>query len=106
MNPGAKSVIYQIRIEGHLDERWLRWLAGVDVSPLPEGETIISGETDQAQACRKNIYFIGGLAPNEAKQKPGEEHEHSKQNEFCAPGRCAVDLLIRSEFPGFLGKNG
>ena len=48
MNPRAKSVIYQIRIEGHLDERWLCWLEGLDVSPLPEGETIISGEMDQA----------------------------------------------------------
>lgn len=48
MNPSTKSVIYKIRIEGHLDERWLRWFEGLDVSPLPEGETIIRGEMDQA----------------------------------------------------------
>ncbi len=48
MNPETKSVIYQIRIEGHLDERWLRWFEGLDVSPLPEGETVISGEVDQS----------------------------------------------------------
>lgn len=48
MNPSTKSVIYQIRIEGHLDERWLRWSEGLDVVPLPQGETIISGEMDQS----------------------------------------------------------
>jgi hypothetical protein len=48
MNPSTKSVIYQIRIEGHLDERWLRWFEGLDLSPLPEGETLISGEMDQS----------------------------------------------------------
>ena len=45
MNPSTKSVIYQIRIEGHLDERWFEYL---DVKPLPEGETLISGEMDQS----------------------------------------------------------
>ncbi|MBL8079924.1 MAG: hypothetical protein JNM55_18290 [Anaerolineales bacterium] len=45
MNPSTKSVIYQIRIEGHLDERWFE---GLDVNPLPEGETLISGEMDQS----------------------------------------------------------
>ena len=48
MNPSTTSIVYQIRIEGHLDERWLRWFEGLDVSPLPEGETIISGEMDQS----------------------------------------------------------
>lgn len=48
MNPGTKSMTYQIRIEGYLDERWLRWFEGFDISQLPEGETVISGEMDQA----------------------------------------------------------
>jgi hypothetical protein len=48
MNPSTKSIVYQIRVEGHLDERWLRWFEGLDVIPLPEGETVISGEMDQS----------------------------------------------------------
>lgn len=48
MNPSTKPFIYQIRIEGHLDERWLRWFEGLDLAPLPEGETLISGEMDQS----------------------------------------------------------
>ena len=48
MSPETKPVLYQIRIEGHLDERWLRWFEGLDVASLPEGETFISGEMDQS----------------------------------------------------------
>ena len=48
MSPETKPVLYQIRIEGHLDERWLRWFEGLDVASLPEGETVISGEMDQS----------------------------------------------------------
>lgn len=48
MNPGTKSVTYQIRIEGHLPERWLRWFEGLEVSRLPEGQTLINGKMDQA----------------------------------------------------------
>lgn len=48
MSPETKPFIYQIRIEGHLDERWLRRFEGLDVAPLPEGETLISGEMDQS----------------------------------------------------------
>lgn len=63
MNPSAKSIIYQIRVEGHLDERWLRWLEDLDVSPLPECETIISGEMDQAQACPKKHLLQKNMNP-------------------------------------------
>ncbi len=48
MNPDTKSVTYQIRIEGHLAEHWLRWFEGLEISRLPEDETIIRGEMDQA----------------------------------------------------------
>jgi len=48
MTPADRFAKYQIIIEGHLDERWLRWFEGLDVTPLPEGETLISGEMDQA----------------------------------------------------------
>lgn len=40
--------LYQIRIKGHLDDRWLRWFESLTVSQQPTGETVISGEMDQA----------------------------------------------------------
>lgn len=40
---------YQIRIKGHLDERWMRWFEGFTVLQQPNGETLISGTMiDQA----------------------------------------------------------
>ena len=40
---------YQIYIKGHLDERRMRWFEGLDVTPLPDGKTVISGPiSDQA----------------------------------------------------------
>jgi hypothetical protein len=43
-----RSAQYQIRIEGKLDERWLRSFEGLDVASSPSNQTIISGEFDQS----------------------------------------------------------
>lgn len=48
MNPINPSTNYSIRIQGHLDERWLRYFEGLETSQTPEGETIISGDMDQS----------------------------------------------------------
>ena len=48
MKSTDRTTHYQICLEGKLDERWLRWFEGLDVAPLPEGETVISGEMDQS----------------------------------------------------------
>jgi hypothetical protein len=40
---------YRIRVRGHLDERWFRWLEGLTIALSPDGETIITGAAlDQA----------------------------------------------------------
>lgn len=46
---GGDSHDYQIRIKGHLDERWFRWFDGLNLTHTPDGETIIIGTAlDQA----------------------------------------------------------
>ncbi|MBA3075240.1 MAG: hypothetical protein FP831_16680 [Anaerolineae bacterium] len=40
--------VYQIHIKGHLDEHRMRWFEGFTVLQHQNGETIISGEMDQA----------------------------------------------------------
>jgi hypothetical protein len=45
MNPSDRSVVYQIRIEGHVRENWFE---GLDIAQTPNGETLISGTFDQA----------------------------------------------------------
>jgi len=41
--------LYQIRVKGHLDERWSSWLEGLSMTHLENGETLLSGPlADQA----------------------------------------------------------
>lgn len=45
MQPQPK---YEIRIKGHLDERWLRHFEGLEILLHSEGETTITGLMDQS----------------------------------------------------------
>ena len=48
MNATSENTIYTIRLEGHLDARWSEWLDGMNITPLENGETLLSGPlTDQ-----------------------------------------------------------
>jgi hypothetical protein len=42
-------IIYQIKIEGHLDNSWQEWFEGMSIRRLKDGNTLLSGEVvDQA----------------------------------------------------------
>ncbi len=42
-------VFYEIRLEGQLDPCWSEWLEGLEITPLKNGETLLSGPlADQA----------------------------------------------------------
>jgi hypothetical protein len=44
-----KLHIYEIRVEGHLTERWSDWFDGLTIHNEPNGETVLSGSfVDQA----------------------------------------------------------
>jgi hypothetical protein len=44
-----ESERYEIRIKGHLANRWANWFDGVTITPLPNGTTVIAGPVvDQA----------------------------------------------------------
>ena len=47
-NPG-KPMIYQIRIEGHLDDQWTDWFSGLTITLEENGDTLLTGPIiDQA----------------------------------------------------------
>ena len=52
LNPKAdpdQPMIYQIRIRGHLDDRWRDWFEGLTVTPEDNGETLVTSPVvDQA----------------------------------------------------------
>ena len=44
-----KCYLYEIRIEGHLGNRWSDWFEGLTIHNDPDGQTILSGQLlDQA----------------------------------------------------------
>ena len=44
-----KPYVYEIRVEGHLTERWSDWFDGLSIRNDPSGETVLSGPfVDQA----------------------------------------------------------
>ena len=41
--------LYEIRVKGHLDERWAAWFEGLTVTPEENGDTLLTGRVvDQA----------------------------------------------------------
>jgi hypothetical protein len=45
----AQSMVYQIRIKGHLGNEWADWFGGLAITALDNGETLLTGPVvDQA----------------------------------------------------------
>jgi hypothetical protein len=45
----GESMVYQIRIKGHLDRRWTDWFEGLTITLEDNGETLLTGTVvDQA----------------------------------------------------------
>jgi hypothetical protein len=38
-----KPYVYEIRVEGHLAERWTDWFDGLTIRNEPGGETVLTG---------------------------------------------------------------
>ncbi len=44
-----EPVLYEIRIKGHLDDRWADWFAGLTLRRVDNGDTLLAGPViDQA----------------------------------------------------------
>jgi hypothetical protein len=45
----SQSLVYQIRIEGHLGQQWIDWFDGLTITLGEDGDTLLTGPvTDQA----------------------------------------------------------
>ena len=45
----SQPIVYQIRIEGHLGREWTDWFEGLTITPVDNGETLLTGPVvDQA----------------------------------------------------------
>lgn len=48
MNPSHRLTRYAIRLEGHIDRRWLNAYEDLTLTLEPGGDTLINGKFDQA----------------------------------------------------------
>jgi len=56
-----KPYFYEIRVEGHLTDRWSDWFEGMTIYNEPGGETIISGPLNDQAALFGVIHKIQAL---------------------------------------------
>jgi hypothetical protein len=81
-DPG-ESLIYQIRIRGHLSRHWSDWFSGLTITALDSGETLLTGAlVDQAAlySLLKKVRDIGlplvsvsPMQPDQEEASPGKE---------------------------------
>ena len=45
-----KHEIYRIIVKGVLDEKWSEWFGGMEVTPQPSGETMLTGPVEDQAA--------------------------------------------------------
>jgi hypothetical protein len=47
--PANDALVYQIRVQGKLDASWSEWLGELEITPQPDGDTLLTGSiADQA----------------------------------------------------------
>ena len=82
-NDSSQPVIYQIRIEGHLDAQWADWFSCLSVSLEENGDTLLTGPVvDQAAlyGLLKKIRDLGMplVSVNRVESCPGLGQESGK----------------------------
>ncbi len=45
-----QSWVYEIRVEGHLTDRWSNWFDGLAIRNEPGGETLLAGQISDQSA--------------------------------------------------------
>jgi hypothetical protein len=70
-----QSMIYQIRVKGHLDSDWADWFDGLTITLDENGDTLLTGPVvDQAalHGLLKKIRDLGMLLLSVNRVKPGQ----------------------------------
>jgi hypothetical protein len=70
--PPSSAQYYQIRLKGHLDDRWAGWFEGLTITQEDSGDTLLAGPViDQAalhgllkKACDRAGYNAPSLTQN------------------------------------------
>ena len=87
-----EPALYEIRIKGHLDNRWADWFEGLTITALGNGETLLTGPVvDQAalHSLLRKVRDLGMALISVMRMKPGhaetsdvkETHQHCSKKE-------------------------
>jgi len=58
----SQPKVYQIRIKGHLGQRWADWFDGLAITPEPNGDTLLTGPVVDQSALHgllRNVRDLG-----------------------------------------------
>jgi len=69
---------YEIRIKGHLDDRWADWFEGLTITALDNGETLLTGPVvDQAalHGLLRKVRDLGMPLISVTRVRPGQANE-------------------------------
>jgi hypothetical protein len=87
MNPG-QSMVYQIRIKGHLGREWTDWFGSLALTLEDNGETLLTGPVvDQAalHGVLKKVRDLGMPLLSVNRVKPGQADVSDIKQEMNAP---------------------
>jgi hypothetical protein len=59
--PHCESEIYEIRVQGHLQDRWAEWFEGLTISRESDGTTTLYGPIVDQTALQSILLKIGRL---------------------------------------------
>jgi hypothetical protein len=74
MNPG-QTIVYQIRINGHLSSQWTDWFEGLTITLEDNGDTLLTGPVvDQAalHGLLKKVRDLGLPLVSVCPKEPGQ----------------------------------
>jgi hypothetical protein len=77
-------MLYEIRIEGHLDQEWTDWLEGLAITLEEDGCTLLRGHlTDQAalHAVLRRIRDLGAPLLSVDRVSSGETDQNRSEEE-------------------------
>jgi hypothetical protein len=57
-----EPAIYQIRVEGHLDDEWSEWFDGMAIDRKEDGTSVLTGPVADQSALHGLLVKIHGMA--------------------------------------------
>ena len=73
--------LYEIRLKGHLDDRWAAWFGNLTLTALDNGETLLTGPVvDQAalHGLLRKVRDLGMPLISVTRVRPGQDDNSQK----------------------------